>query len=87
MRTESDQGTEYDGDVESSEDRFYGLEGTIFDEEIERFARLRKDWIQKLVAAMSRGFEARSREYFCNKRTWIKEGNASIHGVHSPSSV
>ncbi|BBN13352.1 RAD50-interacting protein 1 [Marchantia polymorpha subsp. ruderalis] len=51
--------------------------GSIFDQEIGEFEQFRKDWLNKLVSSISRGFEARCREYLWNKKRWSDPGNGT----------
>ncbi|CAM6101483.1 unnamed protein product [Calypogeia fissa] len=59
---------------EDSEGAFELLEGSLFHEEIEKLKYFRQDWIGRLVAAISRGFDARCREYLRNKKRWLETG-------------
>ncbi|KAB5524853.1 hypothetical protein DKX38_022602 [Salix brachista] len=44
--------------------------GCIFDEEIKKLENFRKEWVEKISVVALRGFDARSREYFKNRRHW-----------------
>ncbi|KAL2622592.1 hypothetical protein R1flu_002797 [Riccia fluitans] len=46
------------------------VDGSIFDEEIVEFKKFRQEWLTKLVSSITRGFEARSREFIRNKKKW-----------------
>lgn len=66
------------GNESLSTSRLADVEGSIFDDEIESFSKFRMDWITKLVGAITRGFEARSREYIRNKRRWQEDGGGNL---------
>ncbi|KAG6554843.1 hypothetical protein Mapa_003426 [Marchantia paleacea] len=49
----------------------------VFDQEIGEFEQFRQDWLSKLVSSISRGFEARCREYLRSKKRWSDPGNGT----------
>ncbi|KAL3691452.1 hypothetical protein R1sor_005103 [Riccia sorocarpa] len=50
------------------------VDGAIFSDEVAAFQKFRQEWLSKLVSSVTRGFEARSREYTRNKKKWSEPG-------------
>ncbi|KAJ7567739.1 hypothetical protein O6H91_01G004700 [Diphasiastrum complanatum] len=48
------------------------VEGSIFDNELERYRGFKADWLGKLVSVVSRGFDSRCRDYIRNKKRWLE---------------
>ncbi|XP_034673541.1 RINT1-like protein MAG2 [Vitis riparia] len=49
----------------------------IFDDEIEKLEKFRLEWVGKLSVVLSRGFDARCRDYMKNRKQWqekVEEG-------------
>ncbi|KAG8388673.1 hypothetical protein BUALT_Bualt02G0149800 [Buddleja alternifolia] len=72
---------------EWSEDVFFlemGLEkaetpgNSIFDEEIKKVEAFRNEWIEKLSTVVLRGFDARCRDYFKNKKQWQEKNEEAL---------
>ncbi|GAV73011.1 RINT1_TIP1 domain-containing protein [Cephalotus follicularis] len=67
----SDQlGTSVSNNGGSEEGLTEGPGIAIFEEEIRKLELFRKEWVEKLFVVISRGFDARSRDYMKNRRQW-----------------
>lgn len=68
-----------------SEENLSSVQGSVFDEEITCLVQFRTEWIQKLVSATQRAFDASCQDYQRNKKRWQDEN--SVTGVAMDASV
>lgn len=68
-----------------SEENLSSVQGSVFDEEIACLVQFRTEWLQKLVSATQRAFDATCQDYQRNKKRWQDEN--SVTGVAMDDSV
>ncbi|EFJ33986.1 hypothetical protein SELMODRAFT_439044 [Selaginella moellendorffii] len=71
----------------AAEEQLAQIQGSVFDSQLEKLSRFRSSWSGKLVSVVSRGFDARCREYFRNKKRWSEEWAPSFEDAPSGSLV